>query len=77
MNEDLKALSIILEQMRQSEIKLDRKCERLSDLCSTLLSGMRNLMSHDTMSYDDRKKKKESIKTLIARLDGTEEGEDM
>lgn len=77
MNEDLKALSIILEQMRKSEIKLDRKCERLSNLCSTLLSGMRDCMSHDTLSYDARQERKKSIKTLLARLDGTEEGGDM
>jgi len=51
----LDELQTMMNNMMKSERKLDQKCSDLSSLCRTLLSGMRDAISHDKMDYDQRK----------------------
>tara|TARA_R100001463_G_scaffold59103_1_gene111402 strand:- start:705 stop:962 length:258 start_codon:yes stop_codon:yes gene_type:complete len=64
----LDELQTMMNNMMKSERKLDQKCSDLSNLCRTLLSGMRDAIKHDTMDYDQRKQKSQVMSDLFDEL---------
>ena len=63
--EKLDELQTMMNDIVKRERKLDDKCSNLSSLCRTLLSGMRDAITHDTMGYDQKKKEKQLISALF------------
>jgi len=61
-------LFVMMNNMMKKETELDQKCSDLSRLCRTLLDAVRDVMKHDSMGYDERKAKKESMMDIFAYL---------
>ena len=62
---NLDELQTMMNDIVKRERRLDQKCSDLSSLCRTLLSGMRDAMSHTTLDYDQRKREKQLMNDLF------------
>lgn len=67
---NLDELQTMMNNIVKRERRLDQKCSDLSSLCRTLLSGMRDIMSHDKMDYDQRKREKQLMSDLFDSVSG-------
>tara|TARA_R100000808_G_C2114681_1_gene127707 strand:+ start:681 stop:935 length:255 start_codon:yes stop_codon:yes gene_type:complete len=66
----LDELQTVMNDIVKRERKLDQKCSDLSSLCKTLLSGMRDVISHSTLDYDQRKREKQLVNDLFDGISG-------
>tara|TARA_Y100001938_G_scaffold144491_1_gene219150 strand:+ start:5818 stop:6054 length:237 start_codon:yes stop_codon:yes gene_type:complete len=59
----------VLKKRDKSIKELDSKCYKLSRLARTLLSALENSITHNEMSYDDKKSMKLETNLIIEMLE--------